>query len=187
MNHGAGPGLVRLGIVAALVVVLSGCAAAAGGSGSEGGSGGTSSDAGGDQSGGGASIDPCTVPPDDALEAAMGQSPGDREEYLDSGSEYCRITGTGDPAVYLTLQYAPGGRDYFEQMRDWKDDLPDLYSVVEGVGEDAFAFGTEVTTLVGDRSVVVFLEGLPFDDVPEADRRARAAALAQAIADELQG
>jgi hypothetical protein len=85
----------------------------------------------------------------------------------------------------LSLEISVSGRDGFERSRDNKDDIPDLYPPLTGIGDDAFAFGHEVTMLKGNYVVVVFLEGLAFDSVADADRLQRASNLAIAAAAEL--
>jgi hypothetical protein len=77
------------------------------------------------------------------------------------------------------------GSDGFEVQRGYKDDIPDLYQELTGIGDDAFAFGHEVTVLKGRYFVIIFMEGLPFDNVPEAERLERAKTLALAAAAEL--
>ena len=85
----------------------------------------------------------------------------------------------------LNLELSASGEDAFERSRDNKDDIPDLYQPLSGIGDDAFAFGHEVTMLKGRWVVTVFLEGLPFDNVAEADKLNLAVNLATAAAAEL--
>jgi hypothetical protein len=177
--------------VLALVALLAGCSAAPGGD-SQGGENSTSSDAAdsgdsGESGDSGSSVvDACTLIPDADLETALGGPLApEREEYPQSGSQLCRISSAADPPALLSLEIAVTGRDGFERSRDNKDDIPDLYQPLTGIGDDAFAFGHEVTMLKGNYVVVVFLEGLPFDGVADADRLNLAMNLATAAAAQL--
>ncbi len=181
----------------AMLALLAGCAGPAGDGGSESGDSGTSTDAAdsgdsGDSADSGDSdesngvVDPCTLIPDAALEAALGGPiAAERETYHQSSSTLCRIQTTASPPAILSVDLSATGRDGFEVSRGYKDDIPDLYQELPGVGEDAFAFGHEVTMLKGRFFVVIFLEGLPFDNVSEADKLERAKTLALAAAEEL--
>jgi len=177
-----------------MLALLAGCAGPVGAGGTESGDSSTptdSADSGdsgnsGDSDDSWAPLDPCTLIPDDALEAALGGPLAEeRETYQQSSSTLCRIlTSTSPPATVNVDLYATG-RDGFEVQRGYKQDIPDLYQPLTGVGDDAFAFGHEVTMLKGRYFVVIFLEGLPFDNVPTAERLERAKTLALAAADQL--
>lgn len=177
----------------AVLALLAGCAGPVGGGGS-GGDGGTSSDSSdagdsgdsGDTDDSSAPVDPCTLIPDAALETALGGTLADeRETYHQSGSVLCRIQTTSDPPAILSVDLYATGSDGFEVQRGYKQDIADLYQPLAGIGDDAFAFGHEVTVLKGTYFVIIFMEGLPFDDVPEAERLERAKTLALAAADQL--
>jgi hypothetical protein len=180
----------------AMVALLAGCAGPAGGGGSDSGDTGTSSDSGdsdssesgdsGDSGDAAAPPDPCTLIPDAALETALGGALAEeRTPYPQSGSKLCRIQTTADPPALLNVDLYSTGSDGFEIQRGYKDDLADLYQELPGIGDDAFAFGHEVTVLKGTYFVIIFMEGLPFDNVPEAERLERAKTLALAAADQL--
>lgn len=134
----------------------------------------------------GAEVDICSLVPDDVLTAALGSPPSPERELLQgSGSSTCVISSTGDPAALLQLQVGPGGRDEFERQRANKEGIADRYAPLTGIGDDAFAFGEEVTVLVGDTVAVIFLEGPAFDAVEDADRLERAKSVAAAVAEGL--
>lgn len=181
----------------AMLALLVGCAGPVGGNGGDGDDSSTSTDSAdsggtddssdsGDSDESNGVVDPCTLIPDAALEAALGGPiAAEREIYQQSSSRLCRIQTTADPPAILSVDLSATGRDGFEVSRGYKDDIPDLYQELPGVGEDAFAFGHEVTVLKGRFFVVIFLEGLPFDNVSEADKLERAKTLALAAAEEL--
>ena len=184
----------------ALLALLVGCSAPAGGGGSAGGDTDSSTDASDSGSDSGDSddsdaddgdsgtgvVDACTFIPDADLEAALGGPLApDRENYPQSDGQLCRISSAADPPALLNLEVSAAGKDAFERSRDNKDDIPDLYQEVPGVGDDAFAFGHEVTMLKGRWVVTIFLEGLPFDNVAEADKLNLAITLATAAAAQL--
>jgi hypothetical protein len=118
---------------------------------------------------------------DDALEAALGAPVGSRTAYPNGSSQTCSYETDTDPIAYLNLEIASGGRDQFETSRGYKDDSESLYHPVPGVGDDAFAFGSELTMLLGDYTYVFFLSGLPFDAVPKDERLAREQTLAEVV------
>ena len=175
----------------AMIALLAGCAGPVGGGGAESGDSSTptaSGDSGdsGDSDNSWAPVDPCTLIPDDALEAALGGPVAEeRETYQQSSSTLCRILTTTEPPAIVSVDLYATGRDGFEVLRGYKQDIADLYQPLTGIGEDAFAFGHEVTMLKGRYIVVIFLEGLPFDNVPTAERLERAKTLAVAAADHL--
>jgi hypothetical protein len=145
----------------------------------DGGSDSGDGESGGDDGGDGfVPIDPCTLIPDDALATALGSSPvPDREAQAGSGSSLCVIEGT-DGNARLSVEITPSGRDGFELFRSYKEGMTDLYQPLTGIGDDAFAFGSEVTVLAGQQVAVLFLEGIAFDNVAPADRLERAKTLA---------
>lgn len=182
-------------VLLVLVALLAGCSAPAGGDDSQGGDTGTSTDAGdtggdsgdgdgGDSDdGGSAVVEACTLIPDADLEAALGGPLApEREKYPQSDGQLCRILSAADPPAMLNLELSATGEAAFEQSRDNKDDIPDLYQPLTGIGDDAFAFGHEVTMLKGRWAVTIFLEGLPYDYVAEADKLQLSVNLANAAA-----
>jgi hypothetical protein len=189
------PAFARLLAAFGVLVLLAACSPSAGGGtepssqasqGADGDSGTDDSGSSGsdsDSSGGGDEpIDPCTLIPDDALAAALGSAPSpDR----DAGLQLCVIKGTGDLSSRLNIEISSTGRDGFETQRGYKEPIENLYQPLTGIGDDAFAFASEVTVLVGDRVVVLFLEGLAFDDVSPEDRLERTKTLAMLVAEQL--
>lgn len=180
-----------------LLLLLAGCAPQADGGtdttdetaqGTESGdSGGDSSaDDGGDSDDEFVALDPCTIIPDDALTAALGSAPTpDRTSYPGSGSTLCTIeSSAGDARLSIEI-HTIAGRDGFEIMRGHKEGIEGLYQPLTGIGEDAFAFASEVTVLVEPYVAVLFLEGLAFDTVDPADRLERTKTLAVIVADNL--
>ena len=178
----------------ALLALLAGCSAPSGGNSSQG----TSSDSSdpSDSSGSGDSGDAegddsfvpvkvCELIPDDVLETALGSGlDPNREEYQGSGCVTCRIYTTSRGA-HLNVEMSRSGRDGFETQRGYKEPIADLYQPLTGIGDDAFAFGSEVTVLQGEYVAVIYLEGLDFDPVPEGERLERAKPLAIAAAETL--
>lgn len=170
--------ITRTLAVCGVLIFLSACASPTGGS--------QPTDPTTQGSGNGTGVDICSLVPDDVLTAALGSPPSPERELLQgSGSSTCVIPGTGDPAALLQLQVGPGGRDEFERQRANKEGIADLYAPLTGIGDDAFAFGEEVTVLVGDTVAVIFLEGPAFDAVEDADRLERAKSVAAAVAEGL--
>ncbi len=185
------PAGVRLLAACGVLVLLAACSPQSGG-GTEPSSDPSASADGGSDTGEGESseeefkpIDPCTLIPDDALAAALGSPPSpDREPKAGSGSIRCDIEGTDDTAR-LSVEISSSGRNGFELLRSYKEGITDLYQPLTGIGDDAFAFASEVTVLVGNQVAVLFLEGIAFDSVPAADRLERTKTLALLLAEGL--
>jgi hypothetical protein len=175
---------VRILAACCVLVLLAACSPQSGGGtdpsnesseSADGGSDSGDGDSGGDEF---VPIDPCTLIPDDALGTALGSPPlPDREAQAGSGSSLCVIEGT-DGNARLSVEITPSGRDGFELFRSYKEGMTDLYQPLTGIGDDAFAFGSEVTVLAGQQVAVLFLEGIAFDNVAPADRLERAKTLA---------
>lgn len=136
--------------------------------------------ASGDDSESGGLVDVCTLVPDAALEAALGSPPGERELFRGSGETSCAIYGTGADSSLVTITYVALGRDAFEVMRGYVEGVEGLYFEVDGLGEDAFRFGNDVTALQGNHIVEAYLEGVALDPVPDEERLQRTLALLQA-------
>lgn len=185
------PAGIRMLAACGVLALLAACSPQSGGgtepsneasASADGGSGTGDSESSGDEF---TPIDPCTLIPDDALAAALGSPPSpDREPRVGSGSRLCVIEGT-DQNARLSVEISPSGRDGFELFRSYKEGITDLYQPLTGIGDDAFAFGSEVTVLVGKQVAVLFLEGPAFDSVPAADRLERTKTLALLVAESL--
>lgn len=181
--------LVRGAAILGLLVLLTACAPQTGGgtettdetsqSGDEETTDNADGDSGGD-SGGNGIVDVCALAPDAALEAALGSPPGERELYRSGSETTCAIYGTGAESSLVQLSYIALGRDAFEVNRSYVEGSEGLYFEVDGLGEDAFRFGNDVTALQGPHIVSAYLEGLAFDFVPDEERLARTIALLQA-------
>jgi hypothetical protein len=185
------PAGVRLLAACGVLVLLAACSPQTGGAPKPSNAASESADAGSDNSDSESSgdefvpIDPCNLIPDDAMAAALGSPPSpDREPQVGSGSRFCVIYGT-DGNAHLSVEITPSGRDGFELFRSYKEGMTDLYQPLTGIGDDAFAFTSEVTVLVGQQVAVLFLEGLAFDNVSEADRLERTKTLALLVAEAL--
>lgn len=170
-------------IVVALVALVAACGDATGS-----GPGGAPVGGGGGGGGGapvGGAPDPCTFLPDAALETALGSTVASRELY---GHDTCVFESTAEPRVVISVRISGNGRTGFENHRENVQGIGDLYRPLSGVGEDAFAFGHEVTVLQGAYSVTIFVEGPAFFSMPDSDtdRFERAKGLALAAAEQLR-
>ncbi len=188
--------LPRLLAVCSVLVLLAACSPQSGSTtdpsdeASQGADDGTSADD--DSSGGDAEEEefkpdnPCTLIPDDALAIALGGPPvPDREPQIGGSEVACFIYGPTDPPAILTVRMSSSGPQGYEIQKGYVVDSGLEAVDLPGIGDAAFAFGPGVTMLVGNKVVYLYLEGLPFDNVPEADRLELVKNLAIAAAAEL--
>lgn len=190
IRRGSHPYANHVVAVVALAALLAGCGQQSGADtpSGPGGSNGSGGPTGGGGPAAGGPPNPCTFLPDDALKTALGAAPtGDRTVRRGSGLQECTIQTAATPAAVLQVSIGGNGREGFEIHRQNVKSVESLYQPLTGIGEDAFAFGNEVTVLKGEYSVTLFLEGPAFDDVSKADRLERTKTLAKAAVAQMSG